>query len=46
VSGRSTLGTLDMLRMDADYLDRRCLAADLAILARTIPSLLRGDGAR
>ncbi len=46
VSGRSTLGTLDMLRLDVEYVQRRRLVLDLQILARTVPCLLRGDGAR
>jgi lipopolysaccharide/colanic/teichoic acid biosynthesis glycosyltransferase len=46
VSGRSTLGTLDMLRLDVEYVRRRRLALDLQILALTVPCLLRGDGAR
>ena len=46
VGGRSTLGALDMLRMDLEYVRDQQLARDLAILALTIPSLLRGDGAR
>jgi lipopolysaccharide/colanic/teichoic acid biosynthesis glycosyltransferase len=46
VTGRSTVGTLDMLRSDMEYLRNRRLRLDLQILLRTIPSLLRGDGAR
>jgi len=46
VSGRSTVGTLDMLRLDVLYVRRRTLLGDVAILMRTIPVLLRGDGAR
>ncbi|MFB9386762.1 sugar transferase [Pseudonocardia petroleophila] len=46
VNGRSTVGTLDMLRMDVDYVRRRRLSLDLRILAATIPSMIRGDGAR
>jgi lipopolysaccharide/colanic/teichoic acid biosynthesis glycosyltransferase len=46
VSGRSTVGTLDMLRLDIDYVRQRSLGRDIAILARTVPVLLRGDGAR
>ncbi|ORA26992.1 sugar transferase [Mycobacterium aquaticum] len=46
VSGRSTLGTLDMLRLDIDYVRQRSLRGDVAILARTLPVILRGDGAR
>jgi lipopolysaccharide/colanic/teichoic acid biosynthesis glycosyltransferase len=46
VSGRSTMGTLDMLRFDVRYVRERTLIGDFAILARTIPVLLRGDGVR
>jgi lipopolysaccharide/colanic/teichoic acid biosynthesis glycosyltransferase len=46
VNGRSTLGTLDMLRMDMDYVRSRRLSLDLWILLVTVPSLLRGGGAR
>ena len=46
VSGRSTLNTLDMLRLDVDYARRQTWRVDAAILARTVPVLLRGDGAR
>jgi len=46
VSGRSTVTTLDMLRLDVEYLRTRCLTHDLRLLVLTIPSLLRGDGAR
>jgi len=46
VSGRSTLGTLDMLRMDVEYVRLRSLRVDLGILLRTVPAVLRRDGAR
>ena len=46
VTGRSTVGTLDMLRMDVAYVRSRGLRLDLWILLVTIPSLLRGGGAR
>jgi lipopolysaccharide/colanic/teichoic acid biosynthesis glycosyltransferase len=46
VSGRSTLGTLDMLRLDVEYVDTWSLGMDLRILMRTLPVLVRGDGAR
>ncbi|MCD2195819.1 sugar transferase [Actinomycetospora endophytica] len=46
VEGRSTLGTLDMLRLDLDYLHGRGLRQDLGILLRTVPVLIRGEGAR
>jgi lipopolysaccharide/colanic/teichoic acid biosynthesis glycosyltransferase len=46
VSGRSQLGTSDMLRLDVEYVDSWSLGLDLSILVRTVPVLLRGDGAR
>lgn len=46
VSGRSTIGTLDMLRLDVYYVRHRTLWGDVAILARTVLAVLRGDGAR
>ena len=46
VSGRSTLTTLDMLRLDVRYVRTRNLRMDIAILLRTLPVLLRQDGAQ
>ncbi|NMI00273.1 sugar transferase [Pseudonocardia sp. K10HN5] len=46
VSGRSRLGTLDMLRLDARYVRQRTFWSDMGILLRTVPALLRGGGAR
>ena len=46
VSGRSTLGTLDMLRLDVRYVENRSLRSDADILLRTVPALLRSNGAR
>jgi lipopolysaccharide/colanic/teichoic acid biosynthesis glycosyltransferase len=46
VSGRSHLSTPEMLDLDLEYVDRRSLGLDLQILFRTIPTVLRGDGAR
>jgi lipopolysaccharide/colanic/teichoic acid biosynthesis glycosyltransferase len=46
VRGRSTLGTLDMLRLDLEYVRTRRLRRDLFILMATLPALLRGSGAR
>jgi lipopolysaccharide/colanic/teichoic acid biosynthesis glycosyltransferase len=46
VSGRSTMGTLDMLRLDVQYARHRTLRGDIAILALTVPAVLRRDGAR
>ena len=46
VTGRSTMGTLDMLRLDVTYVRHRNFRHELGILVRTMPSLLRGGGAR
>jgi lipopolysaccharide/colanic/teichoic acid biosynthesis glycosyltransferase len=46
VSGRSALGTLEMLQLDVRYVRSRSLRSDLGILLRTVPALLRGSGAR
>jgi lipopolysaccharide/colanic/teichoic acid biosynthesis glycosyltransferase len=46
VSGRSTLGTLEMLQLDLDYVSSRSLRSDMSILLRTVPALLRDSGAR
>jgi lipopolysaccharide/colanic/teichoic acid biosynthesis glycosyltransferase len=46
VSGRSMLSTLDMLALDAAYIENWSLGLDMRILLRTLPALLRGDGAR
>jgi len=46
VNGRSKVNTLRMLQYDIDYLRRQSMWIDLKILALTIPTLLRGDGAR
>jgi lipopolysaccharide/colanic/teichoic acid biosynthesis glycosyltransferase len=46
VCGRSTVGTLDMLRLDVEYVRTRRLGLDMAILARTAVALIRTDGAR
>ena len=46
VNGRSTMGTLDMLRLDLVYVRDRSFWGDLRILLRTVPVMLRRDGAR
>ena len=46
ISGRSAVGTLEMLHLDLAYVRTRNLAGDLSILARTIPSMLRDSSAR
>ncbi|GGW61108.1 sugar transferase [Streptomyces caelestis] len=45
VSGRSDLAWEDALRLDLEYVDTWSLRLDLAILWRTLPAVLRGDGA-
>lgn len=46
VSGRSTMGTREMLALDVQYVRSRTLFGDIGILARTLPAVLRVDGAR
>jgi lipopolysaccharide/colanic/teichoic acid biosynthesis glycosyltransferase len=46
ISGRSTLGTLEMLRLDVAYVQGWGFWRDLRILLLTVPSLLRRHGAR
>lgn len=46
VSGRNRLSTNEMLDLDLDYVDNWTLKRDLSILFRTIPAVIRGDGAR
>lgn len=46
VTARSTVGTLEMLRLDLEYVRSRRLGLDVRILLATVPSMLRGGGAR
>ncbi|MDQ3904875.1 MAG: sugar transferase [Actinomycetota bacterium] len=46
VSGRSTMGTLEMLELDLTYVRECSFWNDLGILFRTVPAVLRGQGAR
>ena len=46
VRGRSRLTTLDMLRLDVEYVRTRAVGVDARILLATVPALLRRDGAR
>ncbi len=46
VSGRSTMGTMEMLELDLAYARSWSFWTDLTILVRTVPTLLRGHGAR
>jgi len=45
VSGRSNIGFDEWVRLDVEYIDAWSLGLDLRILLRTIPAVLRGDGA-
>ncbi len=45
VSGRSNLTFEEMVMMDTYYIGHWSLGLDLKILARTIPAVIRGDGA-
>lgn len=45
VSGRSACTDTQRIRLDLEYVDRRSLALDLTILARTIPVAVLGKGA-
>jgi exopolysaccharide biosynthesis polyprenyl glycosylphosphotransferase len=44
VSGRNRIGFEDWMRMDLEYIDRWSLLLDAEILARTIPTVLKGSG--
>lgn len=45
ISGRSDLDAAQLLEIDLRYIARRSLAADIAILLRTLPCVLSGRGA-
>ncbi len=45
VSGRSHLSWSESVRIDVAYVESRCLALDLRILARTVVAVLRRTGA-
>ena len=45
VNGRCDLSFDEMIRLDVEYVRRRSLALDLAILARTLPAVLSMRGA-
>ena len=44
VSGRNVLDWGKRIELDLEYVRRQSLRLDLAILARTVPALLRGSG--
>jgi lipopolysaccharide/colanic/teichoic acid biosynthesis glycosyltransferase len=43
VRGRNRLGMREALELDVEYVERRCLALDLWILAMTLPVVFRGQ---
>ena len=45
ISGRSTLGFDEWMRLDMEYIRRMSFKLDLQILVRTIPAVLSGRGA-
>lgn len=45
ISGRSSLGFHDWIRLDLKYIDEWSLSLDFRILARTLPAVLRRTGA-
>ena len=45
VSGRSEIPFPQQVRMDIEYIQHRSLAADVKLLARTVPAVVRGRGA-
>lgn len=45
VSGRSNLAWEDALRLDLEYVDNWSIRLDMTLLLRTLPAVLRGDGA-
>jgi exopolysaccharide biosynthesis polyprenyl glycosylphosphotransferase len=45
ISGRSSLGFTEWVRLDLEYIDDWSLALDLRILIKTIPAVLNGTGA-
>lgn len=46
VSGRSDTSFDDYTRLDLYYVDNWSLTTDLAILAKTVPVVVTGSGAR
>ncbi len=45
VSGRSRLPFPEQLRLDVEYIENRSLLFDLVLIARTLPAVLKADGA-
>ncbi len=45
ISGRGELPLDERVRLELDYIERYSLGRDLAILAKTVPAVIRGEGA-
>jgi lipopolysaccharide/colanic/teichoic acid biosynthesis glycosyltransferase len=45
ISGRSNIGFEEWMRLDNLYIDRWTPVGDLGIIARTLPAVIRGEGA-
>ncbi len=45
VSGRGDLAFSEQVRLDLEYIEKRCLALDLKLLLATIPAVISGRGA-
>ena len=45
ISGRSTIGFDEWMRLDLEYIQNRCCRLDLQILLKTIPAVISGRGA-
>ena len=45
VSGRSSIGFKDQVKLDVDYILRQNIFLDLYLIYRTVPAVLKGEGA-
>ena len=45
VNGRSEIPFPQQVRMDIDYIQKRSISADVKLLAKTLPAVIRGRGA-
>jgi lipopolysaccharide/colanic/teichoic acid biosynthesis glycosyltransferase len=45
VNGRGNLSLTERLRLELDYIENYSLRRDFSIILRTLPAIIRGDGA-
>ena len=45
INGRGNLGLQERLKLEINYIDNYSLMHDFEIILRTIPAILRGNGA-